>query len=694
MSFLDEGTFVGKGAVKDALKDPEFKALKGDEKAKALQTLKMGGSITTEKKGKELTGDGKIDSKDYLAARDAAIKKAKSMKEGVAKDLEIKAMEASSLEEFLDDVYQDYPQHKGNFDIKDFLTKYYLNAGGPLDEISEGKLANALGGVALLAGLLLMNKINSNDPVVQRLQNAYEQAEGNKAAQDSIKDLISKRLIFLDSGEFDNTTPMKENAIANFIRGRKYGGPVSDFLDDLSNFDTDNDKNLEDDELELDTPDRKKKFNELDFIEKLSKGEVKEDEYKAVLKRLEKINPKPTDMIKAIKDAYTAGQRTNEAKTIELPADTTFTVDLKHLMKKHMDEGKSKEDTIKFTKALMAKLHNKGEVTVDGTKIVFKEGKKKSGYMGYTDMANEASIMGIPLESFADYYTALDLAKNIGVPVVAFSALLAIMGVQRATEFLKKGKEAVMDWYEQNKLNEQEDAQLALPEPDAPDYLGDDGMDYEGGMAKSQMLKMKKYAMALCDMIDDESQLESWVQAKLTKASDYMSSVYHYLDYRKSKMNELNEDEGQNIADFLNANYKEIASKLGNPGSNFEIIGDNKVATAGDGNEGIDISFDKNHMDKLFPKDDPYNEVKELTIAGKVVYYNDYRGSKMNEAFELNGREVVDLEADGGGSIDPFIGAAYYLDTGKKLTDDEIEALVDKYPADLELGGAWWDQQR
>ena len=80
--------------------------------------------------------------------------------------------------------------------------------------------------------------------------------------------------------------------------------------------------------------------------------------------------------------------------------------------------------------------------------------------------------------------------------------------------------------------------QMSLPQPDAPDYLGDDGMDYEGGMAKSQMLKMKKYAVALCDMIEDESQLESWVQAKLTKASDYMSSVFHYLDYQRSKMNE------------------------------------------------------------------------------------------------------------------------------------------------------------
>jgi len=238
-----------------------------------------------------------------------------------------------------------------------------------------------------------------------------------------------------------------------------------------------------------------------------------------------------------------------EAEDIKLPSDTTFTLDLKHLVKKHMNKGNDKESAIKFTKALMKKLHNKGEVEVDGTKVIFKDAPK---------------LEHVPME---------------------------------------------------------------LPAAETPNFLGDDGRDYEGGMAKSQMLKMKKYVDALSNMIEDESQLESWVQAKLTKASDYMSAVYHYLDYQKSRMNELNEDEGQNIADFLNANYKEIASKLGNPGSNFEIIGDNKVATAGDGNKGIDISFDRNHMDKLFPEDDPYNEVKELTIAGKVVYYNDYRGN-------------------------------------------------------------------
>ena len=276
--------------------------------------------------------------------------------------------------------------------------------------------------------------------------------------------------------------------------------------------------------------------------------------------------------------------KVDEAKTVELPADTTFTLDLKHLMKKHLDEGKSQEEVVKLTKALMKKLHDKGEVKVNGTKVIFKESTNQEYLVYYQvgswgvsrnervkasspeeaiaivtrkvkndgnyitpntwngdpvisakPITNEASVMGVPLESFADYYTALELAKNVGVPVVAFSALLAIMGVKKATEFLKKGKEAVMAWYEQNKLNEQEDAQLALPEPPARDYLGDDGKDYEGGMAKSQLLKMKKYAMALCDMVDDESQLEAWVQSKITKASDYMSAVYHYLDYQNQK---------------------------------------------------------------------------------------------------------------------------------------------------------------
>ena len=334
------------------------------------------------------------------------------------------------------------------------------------EDLEEGKLANALGGAAMLASLLLIGRVNSNDKVVQRLKAEYEQAE--PAQKDSIQKLLTKRLIFLDSGEFDDSTPMNED-LKKFLRGGKYETPASDFLKSIKDFgDLDGDG-------EADVKDSDKAAG---VLAKIFSGEATQAEFDAYIKALEK---KGTDsqQLTNIEDIYKDAKSKrdmNEDKEekfdykapkdkdkddIRIDPDTKFQVDLKHLIQKHMKEGKSREDVIKITKKLMAKLHNKGKVEIDGTTLLFKE---------------------------AD----LDVR----------------------------------------------DMQMSLPQPDAPDYLGDDGMDYEGGMAKSQMLKMKKYAVALCDMIEDESQLESWVQAKLTKASDYMSSVFHYLDYQRSKMNE------------------------------------------------------------------------------------------------------------------------------------------------------------
>ncbi len=55
-------------------------------------------------------------------------------------------------------------------------------------------------------------------------------------------------------------------------------------------------------------------------------------------------------------------------------------------------------------------------------------------------------------------------------------------------------------------------------------------IDYEGKMAKKQLYKIAQYAKHLFGMMDNDTQLESWVQAKLTKASDYMGAVKHYLE--------------------------------------------------------------------------------------------------------------------------------------------------------------------
>lgn len=58
--------------------------------------------------------------------------------------------------------------------------------------------------------------------------------------------------------------------------------------------------------------------------------------------------------------------------------------------------------------------------------------------------------------------------------------------------------------------------------------------DHEVQMARADLYKIAKYAIKLHDMLKNVTEaegLEGWQQAKITKASDYMSSVFHSLDY-------------------------------------------------------------------------------------------------------------------------------------------------------------------
>ena len=69
--------------------------------------------------------------------------------------------------------------------------------------------------------------------------------------------------------------------------------------------------------------------------------------------------------------------------------------------------------------------------------------------------------------------------------------------------------------------------------------------DHEVQMARAQLYKLAKYSVKLHDMLKNVSEadgLEGWVQAKITKASDYLSAVYHHLDYEAAS-GEINDDE-------------------------------------------------------------------------------------------------------------------------------------------------------
>ena len=69
--------------------------------------------------------------------------------------------------------------------------------------------------------------------------------------------------------------------------------------------------------------------------------------------------------------------------------------------------------------------------------------------------------------------------------------------------------------------------------------------DHEVQMARSDLYKLAKYAIKLHDMLKGVSEaegLEGWVQSKITKSADYISSVYHHLDY-EAATGEINDNE-------------------------------------------------------------------------------------------------------------------------------------------------------
>lgn len=70
-----------------------------------------------------------------------------------------------------------------------------------------------------------------------------------------------------------------------------------------------------------------------------------------------------------------------------------------------------------------------------------------------------------------------------------------------------------------------------IPGESIPTYTPDpDKYNREGSMARSQLFKASNYADTLTKMFDDQTDLPEWVEAKITKAADYLGMVKHYME--------------------------------------------------------------------------------------------------------------------------------------------------------------------
>jgi hypothetical protein len=63
-------------------------------------------------------------------------------------------------------------------------------------------------------------------------------------------------------------------------------------------------------------------------------------------------------------------------------------------------------------------------------------------------------------------------------------------------------------------------------------------------MAVSDLGKLSKLAHKLLHMLEDQESLEGWVAAKITKAADYISSVYDYINDEDGESCGCSDEEG------------------------------------------------------------------------------------------------------------------------------------------------------
>lgn len=89
--------------------------------------------------------------------------------------------------------------------------------------------------------------------------------------------------------------------------------------------------------------------------------------------------------------------------------------------------------------------------------------------------------------------------------------------------------------------------------------------DHEVQMARADLYKIAKYAIKLHEMLKNVTEaegMEGWQQAKITKAADYIGSVYHSLEYDQvSGMKTENRKFRSAMTEAEQTEYKAILEK-------------------------------------------------------------------------------------------------------------------------------------
>jgi len=218
--------------------------------------------------------------------------------------------------------------------------------------------------------------------------------------------------------------------------------------------------------------------------------------------------------------------------------------------------------------------------------------------------------------------------------------------------------------------------------------------DYEGAMAKTQLQTICRNAEALKDMLDDDENLPEWVQAKITKAEDYITTSLDYLKSTDELEEEISLDEALSknstaynwIHDFVHSDNPKFDGKSKaqrmqmalaayyamqkRSRTKNEGVGDPQAATqspADGANGGEELAPPKKSIKRI---------VKEFHSASRKVQEDLYDWEKDDKAAKPYGKKPTTQKIDGVNNIgDDKPDAKLILKGGKTLTGEPRDTV-------------------
>jgi len=175
-------------------------------------------------------------------------------------------------------------------------------------------------------------------------------------------------------------------------------------------------------------------------------------------------------------------------------------------------------------------------------------------------------------------------------------------------------------------------------------------------MAKSQLYAIAKYAIELLQLIKDGDPLDAWVQAKITKAADYVDAVQHYL-------------EGE---EYLDANQGESEEELD------EGIGTIALGVASGLALLKALKFIGGKVLKGIAHNVPLPKEKLLEVVSLVIRKSMQDGSSGINMFKIIGLKKFLEEKIEDGSFTTIKQIKQVIEKAAKLDDSDLNEKLDE----------------